>query len=80
VFVEPRGTQKSSDFISLDVKIEKDFTIQKDFRVGIFSDIYNLFNRGEEWSVIELISSPNLGKATWLTEGRLFRIGLRLYF
>jgi len=80
VFVETRGTQKMTDFIGLDVKIEKEFTIQDDFRVGIFTDIYNLFNRGEENEVIEMISSPNLGKATLLTQGRLFRLGLRIYF
>jgi hypothetical protein len=80
VFVETRGTQKLSNLIGIDLKIEKDFTIQNDFRVGIFTDIYNLLNRAEEWAVIQSISSQNLGKAVSVTQGRLFRIGLRLYF
>lgn len=80
VMIEKTGTNKLPDTVNLDLRIEKDITIKGDIRIGFMADIFNVFNQGRETSIVELITSSNFGKAQYFNQGRLFRLGIRIYY
>ena len=80
VKIEKIGTNKLPDTINLDIKLEKQFTIKDEYRIGILVDVVNIFNRGKETDLVSLITSSNFGKATRFNPGRLYRVAIRFYF
>ena len=78
--IEKSGTNKLPNTVNLDIRIEKNFSIKGDLRLGFMADIFNVFNRGRETGVVSLITSSNFGKAYRFNSGRLYRVGIRFYF
>ncbi len=80
VMIEKRGTNVLPDTIDITLKVEKIFKIKGDIQFGIWLDIFNLINRGQEYTVISDVSNVNFGKANRFTRGRHFRVGMKFYF
>jgi hypothetical protein len=88
--ITPRGTNHLPDLHQLDLRIEKNFTISGSNRVGIYSDISNLFNQGIITSAVTRSTSVTLPDGStfplpWGTPGglqapRQIRIGARWSF
>jgi len=80
VMIEKRGTNILPDTIDTTLKIEKIFKIKGDSKLGIWLDIFNLINRGGEYTVVNDVGNINFGKASRFTRGRHFRLGMKFYF
>jgi hypothetical protein len=46
VRVEPRGTRRTPALNTLDLRVEKTFTLGGNGRIGVFVDVMNLTNQG----------------------------------
>jgi hypothetical protein len=80
IYVEDRGTQKLPAQISLDLRLEKLFTLTGRMRIGIILDAFNILNRGVETEIESNIADVNFGLATSVCDSRYFRVGLRFFF
>jgi len=49
-------------------------------RLGIFTDFYNLFNRGVQTAVFNRVTSVNFGLASGVNTGRFIRVSVRYRF
>jgi len=80
VDIEEPNSNKLPDFIGLDLRMEKSFTIKGDLRLAGYLDVYNVFNRQKAISVQTRLTNPDFGQAYDVNYGREFRLGVRLYF
>mgnify|MGYP001084322232 CR=1 FL=1 len=91
VFAEPRGSGRYPTDRTLDVRLEKVFTIGAKSRLGLIADVFNVFNADTilDWgTVLGLDYDPDLAGDS-LTDGhalyaiatpRRARLGIRLMF
>ncbi len=80
VDTEKPGSNKLPAVVNLDVRTEKIITVKDDLRLGLFLDVYNILNLGRETGIESRITRSSYGLATDVNLGRMFRIGLRVYF
>jgi len=80
VDIEKPGSNQLPHVVNLDVRTEKIITVKDDLRLGLFLDVYNILNLGRETDIEERITRSSYGLATDVNLGRMFRIGLRVYF
>jgi hypothetical protein len=80
VNIEKPNSRKLPDYIALDLRMEKSFTIQGDLRLAGYLDVYNVFNRQKAIDVQDRLTNPDFGLAYDVNYGREFRLGIRLYF
>jgi len=62
------------------MRVEKSFRIKEGFQAAFYIDAYNLLNVGRPTSVTTDVLSSNFGKATYVNQGRAFKIGIRFYY
>jgi hypothetical protein len=79
-YIEKPGTNKLDDVYMFDVRIEKNFNIKDDLRVGLVLDVYNALNLSREEGIENRITRSSYGQITDFNFGRQFKIGLRVYF
>ncbi|GEM_PF-1945978 len=81
IYGYPAGSFRVDDGISLDLRIEKDFTIGDGRLIGVGIDVFNVGNAD---TVIEaeqsLNSSRPFGAPRRLVRGRVWRLGARFSF
>ena len=81
IFGAPGGSFRHDDGMSLDLRIEKDFNIGENRKIGVGVDIFNV---GNQDTVIEAEQSLNsdrpFGAPTRLVRGRVWRLGARFHF
>jgi len=80
VNIEKPNSNKLPDYIALDLRVEKSFTIKGDMRLAGYLDVYNVFNRQRAVDVEDRIDYPEYGKALDVNYGRELRLGVRFYF
>ncbi len=88
-FAEPRGTNHYEMANLLDLRLEKIFTIQNRYRIGVMFDIFNVFNDdtitswgtriGYDWTPGDYPSSDGHEDIS-IVNPRQARIGIRLIF
>jgi outer membrane receptor protein involved in Fe transport len=78
VRTEERGSRRLDPFITMDVRVEKQFNFSTT-RVGVFLDAFNLFNRSVPIAV-QNAPGPNFEKAVALSQPRGLRLGIRFFF
>ena len=67
------------DQTNLDLRLQKDFKLGDRLKIGIFADVFNVFNRGTVQEVITDAGSE-FGEIVDIVYPRRFRLGLRVYF
>jgi hypothetical protein len=80
VDIEKPNSNKLPDYIALDLRMEKSFTIQGNLRLAGYLDVYNVFNRQKAIYVQDRLTNVDFGLATGVNYGREFRLGFRVYF
>ena len=80
VDIEKPNSNKLPAYISLDLRLEKSFTIQGNLRLSGYLDVYNVLNRQRATDVQARLTNPDFGKAFDVNYGREFRLGVRVYF
>lgn len=89
IFAERRGRRKLPALSMLDMRVEKSFRLPRKFgTVGLFADIFNVFNVAIPTSVWTRSSSTGtvggkivrFGDLTAITDPRIFRLGFRFQF
>jgi hypothetical protein len=80
VDIESPNSNKLPDYIALDLRVEKSFTIQGNLRLAGYLDVYNVLGRQRAISVQDRLTNPDFGLAYDVNYGREFRLGVRLYF
>ena len=78
--IEKPGSNQEPPGINLDLRIEKDVTFGQGYRAGLYLDLYNALNIGRAEEIEGRIDSPYFGKATFFNAGRMFKLGVRIYF
>lgn len=88
IFTEERGSQRYSDLMSLDLRLEKTFTFDEKYRIGFMIDIFNVFNydtiddwgtwAGVDWNPGD--PGPDGHYVYGLTDPRAVRLGIRVFF
>jgi len=78
--LEDRGAERVPTQMSLDLRLEKDFTFTERMRVGLILDAFNIFNRGVQTTVESNVQYLNFQKALTACEPRYVRVGLRFFF
>jgi outer membrane receptor protein involved in Fe transport len=79
-YADERGSvYRYPDKTNLDLRVQKDFKLGDRFKIGIFADIFNVFNAG---TVDEVITDagPEFGEVVDIVYPRRLRLGLRVYF
>jgi hypothetical protein len=86
VRIEPIGTRRTDAINNIDFRVEKTFSLGSNSsrRVGVYLDLFNLFNQGvvdngQRTGVIES-SGSSLGNPNFWISPRLARLGFRLNF
>jgi hypothetical protein len=84
VRVEPRGTRRTPALNTLDLRLEKTFSIPRTGSAGVFADDFNVGNQGipdpsARRPVFE-ISGPLFGQPQFWLPPRTLRVGVRLAF
>ena len=81
IYGHPAGSFRLDDGINLDLRVEKDFNIGNNRRLGVGIDVFNVGNAD---TVIEAEQSLNsdrpFGAPRRLVRGRVWRIGARFHF
>jgi len=80
VDIEKPNSNKLPDYIALDLRMEKSFTIKGNLRLAGYLDVYNVFNRQRAIEVQDRLTNPDFGLAYDVNYGREFRLGFRVYF
>jgi hypothetical protein len=80
VDIEKPGSNKLPSYASLDLRVEKSFTIKGDLRLAGYLDVYNVLNRQKATNVQARVTNPDFGKAYDANYGREFRLGVRFFF
>ena len=78
--IEKPLSNKLDDVYIFDVRIEKNFNIKGDLRVGLMIDLYNAFNLAREEDIENNITRATYGEITDFNFGRMYKIGFRVYF
>ncbi|HEY7289835.1 MAG TPA: TonB-dependent receptor [Vicinamibacterales bacterium] len=81
VRIEPVGTRRTDAVNNIDFRVEKTFQIGRDQRIGIYFDLFNMFNQGvvdngSSTGVIEASGSSFGNPNVWIAP-RTGRLGLR---
>jgi hypothetical protein len=89
-FTEPRGSNHYAMQKTLDLRLEKIFTIAKKYRLGVIADVFNVFNDdtvtgwgtriGYDWATDGTSPSTDGHDLLYMAEPRQARVGLRLIF
>jgi hypothetical protein len=89
IYAEMRGSRVEPALTILDLRVEKAFTLPKNFgRLSLFADIFNVFNVNTA-TTIQSISTSTLtvnsvpvkfGELTALTDPRVARLGVKVEF
>ena len=91
IFTEPRGSRRYPDKMSLDLRLEKTFTLADKYRVGFMMDIFNVFNddtitdwgttAGRTWNPDDPNApGPDGHDVYGIVKPRGIRFGIRLFF
>jgi outer membrane receptor protein involved in Fe transport len=80
VDIEKPGSRKLPSYVSLDLRVEKSFTIKGDLRLAGYLDVYNVFNRQRATEVQDRVTYSDFGQAYGVNYGRELRLGFRVYF
>ena len=81
IYGYPAGSFRVDDGISLDLRVEKDFSIGSDRSLGVGVDVFNLGNADTVIEAEESLDSERpFGSPRRLVRGRVWRLGARLRF
>jgi hypothetical protein len=82
--IEPMGTRRADAINRLDLRIEKHISVPRVGRLGLFADIFNVWNQGVPNSnvtnTINDLSGPRFGEPIAWVDPRMLRAGVRLMF
>jgi len=78
--LEDRGAERVPTQMSLDLRLEKDFTLTEKMRIGLMLDAFNILNRGIQTTVESNVQYLNFRKALTVCDPRFIRVGLRFFF
>jgi hypothetical protein len=76
---EPVGAQRMDHIWLLDLRVAKDVTLPKSAKIGMFFDVYNLFNRNTTQELVRS-SGPTYLRPSVITSPRVARVGLKFNF
>ncbi len=76
---EPVGARRTPSLATLDLRVEKTFSLQKGTTLGLYVDGFNLTNQGRATS-FNPMSGPSFGQVRGWTDPRSMRVGLRCSF
>ena len=80
VNIEKLYSQTLPGQFNIDMRVEKSFRVAEGFQAALYIDAYNLLNSGRPTSVITDVLSTNFGFASYVNQGRAFKIGVRFYY
>jgi hypothetical protein len=90
-YLEPRGSERYPMWKNLDIRFEKTFLLAKKYQLGVFFDVFNVFNDaivtswgtrvGYDWYPTDTtVTSTNNHDLLGLTLPRRARVGIRVMF
>jgi hypothetical protein len=81
IYAEERGSRALPALTILDLRLEKSFRFPG-FQVGLFADLFNIFNANEATGVQTVSSSAAITfeEMTGIQDPRIFRLGAKLEF
>ena len=82
--IEPQGAERAPAINRLDLRVEKTFRIPGATTLGVFGDVFNVWNQGVPNSDLTEAVNSNSGPAfgfpnTWV-DPRMLRVGIRAQF
>jgi len=81
IYGAPAGSFRHDDGTSLDLRLEKDFTLGDDRQIGVGIDLFNVFNADTVIEAEQSIDSDRpFGSPTLLVRGRVYQLGMRVRF
>ena len=82
--IEPQGTRRAPAINRLDLRVEKTATLPRVGRVGLFLDVFNVWNEGvpnsDVGDAINAISGARFGEPVAWVDPRMLRVGARVSF
>ena len=75
-FIERRGSRRLDATNNLNLRAEKFFSFEGGSRLGVFADIFNVFNKGEDTDV-SVTYGRTLGDTVAFSSPRVTRLGVR---
>jgi hypothetical protein len=79
VLAEPIGTRRMDNITLVDLRVEKGFRIDKDRRIAMFFDVFNLLNANPELSVDWSSDAPGVfRRPIIIVPPRIARVGLKV--
>jgi hypothetical protein len=77
VLAEPVGTWRTDNIAIVDLRVEKGFRIAQGRRIGVFVDVFNVFNANPEQNVVWSSGASYL-RPIDIVPPRIARIGAKL--
>jgi hypothetical protein len=75
-FVDERGSKRLDATNNLNMRAEKFFSFEKGSRLGLFADIFNVFNKGED-TAVNVRYGRRFGDTVAFSSPRVTRLGVR---
>ncbi len=76
VLAEPIGTRRMDNITLVDLRVEKAFPIDRDRRISMFVDVFNLLNANPELTV-NWSSGSTFGNPSAIVPPRIARVGMK---
>jgi len=77
VLAEPIGTRRMDNITLVDLRVEKAFPVDKDRRISMFFDVFNLLNANPELTV-NWSSGSAFGNPSAIVPPRIARVGMKV--
>jgi len=81
IIAEPKGTERFSDELMVDMRIQKSFDLGKRLQLQLFADIFNLFNDGTYYAYRDYnLWSESYGVPSDMVRPRRVQVGAKIQF
>ncbi|HEY3174870.1 MAG TPA: TonB-dependent receptor [Candidatus Polarisedimenticolia bacterium] len=78
-FTEPRGSRRLDPYSNLDFRAEKFFPFEGGSKLGVFANVFNVFNKGEDTAQF-IRQGSSFGDTRFFSSPRTFSVGMRYNF
>jgi hypothetical protein len=80
ILLDPRGSERFPNRYTIDLRLEKVFTLTDRMKIGLIFDMFNVANSGVETGMGSNVRAGSFGKAMGVNAPRYLRLGLRFFF
>ena len=79
VLAEPMGTRRLDDSLVFDVRVERQFRLPRQTKLGLFLDLFNITNQNVAFA-INATTGSSFMRPTAIMAPRVVRIGAKVSF